>query len=154
MALGTVLSLPARAARQVAGLAAALLLSTACAGAPPSAPVADSASRLDVLIGDAMCESDAQCRTVGIGSKACGGPRAYRAWSSLRTDAGTLQPAAEQEARRSRAAATASGILSNCAVVADPGAHCAPVTSAATAGSVLRQCRLGPRGSGGAMSAD
>jgi hypothetical protein len=112
-----------------------------------SAPRAVDASKSTVqaLIGDAVCESDAQCDTIAVGAKACGGPEAYLPWSSLRTDATALQAAAAREAAAARGAVSARGMVSNCAMVVDPGAYCAPAAaapSAASAAAAPRVCRL------------
>ena len=136
-------------------LLTALALSAACAGVEPAPSAAASAS-VAALIGDAACDSDSQCRTIGVGAKACGGPQAYLAWSSKRSDGAALQQAAAREASAARAAAEASGIMSNCAMVRDPGAYCAATTgadaaSAAGAGA-SRRCRLRAVGIGGAGS--
>src|SRR5947207_15997329 len=104
--------------------AASLALAVACAtagtpassGAPPSVPD---------LVGDAACSSDGQCRTIGVGAKACGGPQAYLAWSTQRTDENALRAAVERDAAAQRKEAEARGMVSNCAVTIDPGATCA-----------------------------
>jgi len=135
-------------------LLAALALSSACAGGDGAAPSTATAN-IESLIGDAACDSDAQCRTVGVGAKACGGPQAYLAWSSKRTDGAALQQAAERQARAARAAAEASGIMSNCMVTKDPGAFCAAsagAEGAAAGAKPARTCRLRAAGPGGAGS--
>jgi hypothetical protein len=120
----------------------------ASAGGP--APTAVGA-----LIGDAACDTDAQCRTVAVGSKPCGGPDAYLAWSTLRTDEQALLAAAAREAAASKAAAQAQGMVSNCALVTDPGAFCAQASAAASTGGAgsgtvaPKVCRLRSRGAGG-----
>ena len=76
------------------------------------------------LIGDAACTDDAQCRTVGFGAKACGGPQSYLAWSSLRTDESALGPAAAAVEASQRREIERRGIASNCSVLVDPGAYC------------------------------
>jgi len=103
--------------------AAALLLAAACATADERAR-APAAATPRALIGDAACDTDAQCATIGIGHKACGGPAAYLAWSTLRTDGQRLQVAAQREADAQREAQAAGGRVSNCAVEVDPGAYC------------------------------
>jgi hypothetical protein len=139
-----------------ATLTALLALSAACAGVEP-APAPGGMKSVATLIGDAACDSDAQCHTIGVGAKACGGPQAYLAWSSKRTDGALLQQEAEREARASRAAAEASGIMSNCAIAKDPGASCAaPATKDLVTGSgaaePVRGCRLRAVGAGGGGS--
>ena len=74
--------------------------------------------------GDAACSSDSQCRTIGVGSKACGGPSGYLAWSSAQDDGASLAAAVQHHATLARAAHKATGRVSNCAVEPDPGAVC------------------------------
>jgi hypothetical protein len=103
-------------------LAAAML---ACA-APQQLP-ADAKTfreRIHAEIGDASCSSHAQCRTLPLGHKACGGPEAYAAWSSARSDNARLTQLGEAYAAARRADAERSGLVSNCMVTPDPGAQC------------------------------
>lgn len=104
-----------------------LLGCTACAPSV-SAPGPDGAARpellerLRALSASASCTSSAQCRTVPVGAKACGGPETYLAVSeSQLPEAARL---AERHAEARRAANAASGIASTCAVTPDPGALC------------------------------
>lgn len=76
------------------------------------------------LVGPAACRSDAQCRSLPVGAKACGGPAGFLAWSTDGTDAARLQALAARQAAAQRREQEASGMRSNCAVVADPGAAC------------------------------
>jgi hypothetical protein len=117
-----------------------LLLGAACAGtaaAPPgasSAPSAPASSPLEAgadlaeavreRIGDAACSDDSQCRTLGWGARACGGPSRWLAWSTLRSDAPSLQALASREAQRQSAVAQRLGMASTCQVAPDPGAQC------------------------------
>jgi hypothetical protein len=115
--------------------AAALLLLPvlgACA-APPApttvlaAPVAASADLLRQIqteIGDAACNSDAQCRTLAIGAKPCGGPESYLAWSTQRGRADRLERLATDYRQQREAENQREGRLSNCLFVIDPGAQC------------------------------
>lgn len=128
---------------RLALLLAAATLATACAAQGPVAAGPTSRAAIESLVGEAPCDADAQCRTVGVGAKACGGPARYLAWSSRHTDAAALQRAVEQDARRARADAEAAGILSNCSIAVDPGASC-----------VRQRCQLRPRGPGGAGAID
>ena len=91
-------------------------------------PITTSLMRdIAVEIGDAACDSDDQCRTLGVGAKACGGPEAYIAWSSKVNGKGARLTAlaaahtAERERENER-----SGMRSNCSVTPDPGAMCIP----------------------------
>ncbi|HEX6363509.1 MAG TPA: hypothetical protein VFZ93_11155 [Albitalea sp.] len=126
-------------------LAASLALAAACATANPS-PATAAADSPRALIGDAACDTDAQCATIGLGAKACGGPASYVAWSTLRTDAERLRAAAKREADAQREAQAARGMVSDCAVETDPGAYCD--RSQPKAGSPAGVCRLRPGASG------
>jgi hypothetical protein len=131
-----------------------MALCAACAdGQPPAA--ASAGATVETLVGDAACDSDAQCRTIGVGAKACGGPQRFIAWSTSRTDGDALRIAAEREAKLERAKAQASGLMSNCAVVQDPGAYCALADAGlasgpAGQGASVRRCRVRSLGIGGA----
>ena len=131
---------------------------TACAGGERPTHTVASEPTVDALIGRAACESDAQCRTVAVGSNACGGPQRYLAWSIRSTEAVAVARAADRSVREANTAATASGILSTCRVVSDPGAHCVrppsgSIVGSASIGSVLGRCQL-RAGTGTAGRAD
>jgi hypothetical protein len=126
-----------------------LLLMAACAAGAPAADSTAEPATLESLIGDAACDADAQCHTIGIGSKACGGPERFLAWSSLRSDGAALHSAAARAAGVDRTDSQAPRRMSNCALVVDPGAYCANAGGArASDGSAQGrpaapgQCRL------------
>lgn len=136
------------------GLAGGLLAACSLAQAPaPAAPApaatATQAGKHDAearvlaqmrqAIGDAPCRSDAQCRTVPAGAKACGGPAAWWAWSEAHTDGAQLKAWSQQLDRLQRKRFEASGEQSNCQVMPDPGAAC-----------VAQRCVLRGRGAGAA----
>ena len=88
-------------------------VTAACAQAPigpkrvaqaaaPGTPAA--MEQIDALIGDAPCRGDDECRVIGVGAKACGGPDAYRAWSATHTDARLLDSLVARDAAARRAA--------------------------------------------------
>ena len=140
-----------RSAAAAAGLllAAAGCLPTAGTSAP--AGRADAAAdrdfaALQALIGDAACRDDTQCRTLPVGTLACGGPASYLAWSTLRSDEAALKAAAAPLAHRRPG--SARGEMSICRVLPDPGARCVPGEAGA-----LGACRLRERsdGTGGAL---
>ncbi len=112
--------------------ALALLSMAACttaAPAPtPAAPLAVTArhARIGDLIGEARCESHAQCRTIGVGAKPCGGPATYWAWSTRDTDEKALRQAVEEDARLAREEIAREGLMSNCAIVPEPQVSCSP----------------------------
>lgn len=100
--------------------------------------------RVLALIGGATCDTDSQCRTIAIGSKPCGGPEAYVAWSTKVTDAAALN---EANANDNVVQAPERGRLqSNCIVVTDPGAYCARGRDARQGICRLRDARQGGRG--------
>ena len=79
---------------------------------------------LRALIGTPLCREDADCATVAVGAKACGGPAAWLAWSRRVTEGATLEALAARHAAAARAALRARGAISNCMFVVDPGARC------------------------------
>lgn len=74
-------------------------------------------------IGEAPCQRDAQCHTVAVGAKACGGPEAYLPWSSQTADAARIQALADLYTQ-AQTAGVPAGRMSTCSVVTDPGAAC------------------------------
>jgi hypothetical protein len=131
----------------VPALLLAVWLCSACVAAPPPGPpaagavvVATAPPAADVLlakmraeIGEAACDDDAQCRSLGVGSRPCGGPEAYLAWSTKEVArpptadvkaqakagadrAGRLQALAVQHREARRQDHERSGVLSDCAV--------------------------------------
>lgn len=119
-----------------ATLAAAALASCAQTPAPaPAEPPSERLAReLRDAIGPARCTTNAQCRSIAVGAKACGGPAAYLAWSTEGTDARRVTELAARQTEAQRREIAASGLRSNCAFVADPGAVC-----------VAGQCQLQSR---------
>ena len=113
--------------RSAAALGALLL--GACQAHPPAkTPVASDPTallaRIQAGIGDAPCSSDAQCRTLPIGEKPCGGPERWLAWSSASPQATQLPAWAAELSALVRQRNQESGILGNCRVQPDPGAIC------------------------------
>ncbi len=109
---------------------AVLILLAGCAAcvqagdADRRAGVAAAWNEVTTLVGDAACSDDNQCRTQPVGSKACGGPGAFIAWSMQRTDGNVLAAAAARHAEQAKLADQQSGRMSNCSIVPDPGARC------------------------------
>jgi len=104
-------------------------LAAAPAAATPSAPVADEDAasllvRIRNTIGSASCTASAECKTVAVGARACGGPEGYLAYSTSVSPAAPLEALAARHAERRRAAVAASGMASTCNVLPDPGAVC------------------------------
>ena len=125
--------LPSRALARLAGLAL-LLASSACrsdaphAADPPSAAAAGGTAalfaRIEAARGAAACDTDAQCHSIGVGNKACGGPESYLAWSSKNDDGARLRALVAEHAAARRAEDTKKGMMSTCSMALDPGATC------------------------------
>jgi hypothetical protein len=76
------------------------------------------------LVGTASCREDSQCRSLPMGSKPCGGPEGYLAWSTAATDARQLEALAARYKEARQARNQRSGLMSDCAVVAEPAVRC------------------------------
>lgn len=99
--------------------------SAAAQAAPAPAPAkGDTLTRIRALVGTPACSSDAQCHTLALGAKACGGPSGYLAWSSAKTSEAELRALGDTLKEEQRSANAASGMMSNCSFVPDPGAIC------------------------------
>jgi len=120
--------------------------SAACA-APPDA--ARSTPRLlqDIKdeIGEAACDADTQCNSIGIGVKPCGGPEAFFVWSSKDADRDRLTALVTRYRDARRSENERSGAMSDCRVIPNPGAVCGP-----RARDGVRVCQPGQGGKGGA----
>ena len=132
------------------GLSALSLAGVACAGGgtapapvPVSSPVtAQGLPAITAAIGLAACDTSAQCRSIGIGAKACGGPESYRAWSVKDADERALRAAVAAHAAARTAENLRNDRRSTCALEPDPGATCQAA-----------RCVLNPRGLGGSSLA-
>ena len=96
--------------------------------AKASAPMDEDAASLLVrirnTIGSPSCTTSAECKTVAVGARACGGPDGYLVYSTSTTPTATIEALAARHAERKRAAMSASGIVSTCNITSDPGAVC------------------------------
>jgi hypothetical protein len=112
----------------------------ACTAGPETAPPAAASETLwpavKAEVGDAACDSAAQCRSMPVGSKACGGPAGYLAWSTKRSSEPRLKALVERHAQAQRDEDARAGAASNCMMVMDPGASCV------TAGPNAGRCTL------------
>lgn len=80
--------------------------------------------QIRALIGSAACTESAQCRTVPIGARGCGGPEMYLPWSTAQTKPDALQALAERYKAERQAQIQARGEVSDCRFAVDPGAVC------------------------------
>jgi hypothetical protein len=118
--VGTVLSLTLGACSAATGESDA----PSKAPAPASASAAQLLTTLQSEIGRPTCSSDSQCRSLPIGHKACGGPEGHLAWSSTVSNETRLLAWAAQYTQARRLEVQARGLMSDCRVLADPGAVC------------------------------
>ena len=118
--------------RRAAGLVVLSMLGACQAQTGAAAPAGAGAgneeaallARIQAGVGEANCSSDAQCRTLPIGEKACGGPERWMAWSTTSPKADQLPGWATELAALARQRNQRSGMLSNCQYMPDPGAVC------------------------------
>lgn len=116
---------------QDAARAPAAASGAATAATTPADPAATLA-RLRAMAADATCTEHGQCRTVAVGANPCGGPQEYLPYSMMRTNEKDLLAVAERYKAERQAQNQASGMVSTCRYLPDPGAVC-------TSGS----CQLG-----------
>ncbi len=118
---------------------------------PRAAAPGDSTTELRAeivrLIGSAACRDDSQCRALPLGSKPCGGPEGFVAWSTAHSDARQLEALASRYKDARQARNQRLGLMSDCAVVPEPVVRCVP--SAEGAASVGRCQALATRGGPG-----
>lgn len=124
----------------VACLACIACAATATSPPKPKAAAAggDTLAKIRALIGNAACTDSSQCHTLPIGARPCGGPQAYLPWSSAKSDGAALAALGAQYRQEREAAIAASGELSTCGFLPDPGAVCRAGT-----------CQLNPVGADG-----
>ena len=125
----SVMALLGAAGLMLAACSQAQAPATRVSGAPAAEAVPRDAEarvleQMRQAIGDAPCSRDAQCRTVPVGAKACGGPAAWWAWSQAHSEGAQLQALSKQLDRLQRKRFEATGEQSTCQVVPDPGAAC------------------------------
>ena len=109
---------------------ALLLLLGACQAQPAATPApaaggeAALLARIKAGIGEAACSADAQCRSLGLGEKPCGGPEQWWAWSTSSPQAAQLPAWAAQLTALAKQRNASSGMVGNCRYQPDPGAVC------------------------------
>jgi hypothetical protein len=106
-----------------------LLGCSACSigAADPAAKPAESGDLLPQireLVGTAACSDSSQCHALALGARACGGPQSYLPWSSAKTDGTALRALGQRYQEQQRAQNAASGLVSDCRFIPDPGAQC------------------------------
>lgn len=95
------------------------------AAAPAAAPAAGTLmTQINAEIGAASCDAAAQCKTLAVGAKACGGPEGYLAYSTKISNGARLAELAARDAQARKKADARAGMVSTCSIVSDPGATC------------------------------
>ena len=128
-------------------IAAGAVLAGVWAG-PSAAPtgVEQAWAAVEALVGTPRCRSDSDCRTIGIGARACGGPQRYLAWSTQVSDAAALNSAVARHAALQQAANEKAGLSSTCVVVEEPSVHCRRPEGQAWGVCVAAPVTRGPSG--------
>lgn len=93
-------------------------------GASEKSDAAQLLEQIRSNIGNAACNDQQQCKSLGLGLKACGGPEMYLAWSTLTTNAQLLSSLSQRYRSLREEQIKAAGEISNCMLIKDPGAYC------------------------------
>ena len=81
-------------------------------------------ARIRTAAADNRCAAQADCRTLPLGERSCGGPEAWLAFSTQTARGDRLQALASQLASAQRRRNESTGAQSTCQYLADPGAAC------------------------------
>jgi len=110
---------------------AVLMAGCAATAAPGPAPTASQPAALTRAwaavqdeVGAAACSSTAECRSIAVGAKACGGPERYLAWSTRSSNEARLSERVAAYNAAREADNQQAGRISNCMMLMDPGAVC------------------------------
>jgi hypothetical protein len=80
--------------------------------------------RLQKLTADKACQQDQDCKVMGIGSKACGGPEQFLVYSESMTDGKMLAITSERYAKLKKEQQNRLGMMSTCQQLTTPLASC------------------------------
>jgi hypothetical protein len=80
--------------------------------------------QIQLLIGTATCEADAECRSVPVGAKPCGRPWTYQVYSTRVTDSRKLLERVAAHRALNVALNRKYGWSSDCSVVSEPAVSC------------------------------
>jgi hypothetical protein len=81
-------------------------------------------ARINAEIDHGICSSDADCTTIPIGEKACGGPERWLACTRESAPKPALQALLGKLITLQKTRNAQSGMSSNCQISPDPGAMC------------------------------
>ncbi|MEO6665161.1 MAG: hypothetical protein ABIO65_00100 [Nitrospiria bacterium] len=109
----------------------ALLSSGGCSGVKTAAvedelrkELAELDREITELIGAAACAVNEQCRLIALGHKPCGGPAAYRAYSSIGTAVVLLETRVTEYNRLAEQYHRKTNAISDCAILLAPIVQC------------------------------
>lgn len=124
------------------------IAATAAGVGPSGAPatVDQAWVAVEALVGTPRCRTDSDCRSIGVGARACGGPETYLAWSNQVTHQAALESAVARHAALRRAADAKAGMESPCVVAEAPAVHCRKAGGQAWGVCVLSPVTSGPGG--------
>jgi len=80
--------------------------------------------RLQRLTTDKSCIEDQQCRVLAVGSRPCGGPEQFLAYSSTQTDSKLLAITNDRYRKIKQEQQLRLGLLSNCQMLTEPAVQC------------------------------
>ena len=81
-------------------------------------------SAISSEIGNAKCTQDNQCDAIPIGANPCGGPEAYKVFSTAVSDAGLLNKLANQHHLVRKTLVKKLGLMGACVVIPKPKVQC------------------------------
>jgi hypothetical protein len=79
---------------------------------------------IDMEIADARCDNDNHCKAIAIGANPCGGPEAYKAYSTAQSDTARLEKLAAQYEAVRKTLHLKLGTLGTCVVLPEPPVRC------------------------------
>ncbi len=80
--------------------------------------------RLQRLTTDKSCVEDQQCRVLAVGSRSCGGPEQFLAYSTTQTDSKLLAITNDRYRKIKQEQQLRLGALSTCQMLTEPAAQC------------------------------
>ncbi|MCO7225374.1 hypothetical protein [Pleionea sp. CnH1-48] len=76
------------------------------------------------LTGNKSCQTNAECKSIGLGARPCGGPDKYLIYSQTATDVDALKEVVARYNKRKRQGNEKSGAVGICVVAPKPLTEC------------------------------
>ncbi|PWT74449.1 MAG: hypothetical protein C5B46_04050 [Proteobacteria bacterium] len=92
-------------------------------------------AQITELIGQPTCSNLVHCRVLALGTKPCGGPAEYLAYSSITSNRELLEAKAYEYSFLDQEVNAKRGVVGTCEVLREPHVLC-----------IDRRCRLAPQG--------